>query len=223
MVRLARGVYAQNEPLTVPGTVRSLQRMGGDLVVGSNTSLRLHGVDRVKPADLFASICLSGSDRPPEWIFTWDDRVLIKHLGTKRLFRFDRTATGASLNKRSHFLTEFGWLGVTFWMSSVERALFEVLSEVPNRVSFEEANTLMVRASEVVSQRTLRLLLDRTVSVKVKRLFLWFAEGLQFRCVNGLEVARYIGSGRRQLVRHGRFVNKYLMTVPKDFTRSRYP
>lgn len=223
MVRLARGVYTQNEPLTVPGIVRSLQRMGSDLVVGSNTALRLHGVEPAKPADLFASISLSGSDRPPKWIFKWDDRVRIQHLGTKRLFRFDRTATGGALSKRSHFVTEFGWLGVTFSMSSVERALFEVLSEVPDRVTFEGANSLMVRASEVVSQLTLRRLLERTVSLKVKRLFLWFAEGLEYECVDHLDVARHIGSGRRQLATQGRFVNKYLMTVPRDFTPSRSP
>ena len=216
MVSLARGAYAQDEPLTVAGIVRSLQRMGNNLVVGGETALRLHGTLRAKPAELFSRVSLSGSARPPSWLFKWDDRVQFDYLGTARLFKFSRLDT-ASLDDYVQFVREFGWMGVTFRISSVERAMFEMLSEVPRRVSFDDARNLMERAHVHASQVTLRRLLDQSVGVKVNRLFLWSAERLRYGCVQGLDRARYIGTGRMQLVDGGRYVRRYLMTVPKEF------
>ena len=217
MVSLARGAYAQDEPLTVVGIVRSLQRMGSDLVVGGETALRLQGVLRAKPAELFSWVSLSGSTPPPSWLFKWDGSVQFDYLAAARLFKFGRGGAVSWPDDRLHFVSEFGWMGVTFRISSVERAMFEMLSEVPQRVSFDNARNLMERARAHASQIKLRRLLDQSMSLKVNRLFLWSAERLGYHCVRGLDRASYIGTSRMQLVDGGRYVRRYVLTVPKEF------
>ena len=212
---LARGFYTQPEPLTVAGIVRSLQRMGSDLVIGGSEAMRLHGILASKPAELFSRVTLSGLDRPPAWLFNWDKSVRFDHLRTKRLFNFGKPADGASLDRFRHHVSQFGWMGVTFQIANVERALFEMLSEVPSRVSFATANNLMGKLSGTSRQREFRQVLEQCVSVKVKRLFLWHAEQLEYGCVDGLQIGQYIGTGKRQVVKGGRYVKKYLMTVPR--------
>lgn len=217
LVTLARGVYAQDEPLTVAGIMRSLQRMGSDLVVGGETALRLHGVLPGRPAELFMRVCLTGRDRIPEWLSRWHRDVEFERLGTARLFRFGMPDSGTLLDRRRHFVKEFGWLGLTFQVSSVERALFEMLSQVPDRLTFGQARDLMASVHPEASQQTLRRLLDRSASVKVNRLFLWYAGHMGYRCARGLDVASYIGTGKRQFVPGGRYVKAYRMTVPRNF------
>ena len=223
MVSVARGVYRQDEPLTVAGIVRSLQRTGSDLVVGGQSAMRLHGILETKPSKLFAKISLSGYDRPPSWLSQWDDGLRFDHLRIGRLFKLERPEAGPPLGKRTHFLSEFGWMGVTFWISSVARALFEILSEVPDRVSFEDANDLMKKVAFASTELTLRPVLDQSVSIKVNRLFLWFAERLGYQWVERLNIERYIGSGKRQIAKNGRYVKKYCMTVPRGFPASQQP
>ncbi len=217
ILSLARGVYAQDEPLTVAGIARSLRRMGSDLVVGGETALRLHGVLPVKPAELFSRICLSGRDRPPGWMHSWDRRVRFDYLATSRLFRFGRPKEGLPMGEADRFAEEFGWMGVSFPISCVERALFEVLSEVPERAEFEDVRAMIRRVWRASSRPRFRRLLDESVNVKVNRLFLWAAEETGYRVALDGEISRYIGTGKRQLVKGGRYVGRYLMTVPRDF------
>ena len=223
IVALARGVYAQGAPLTVPGIVHSLQRMGNDLVVGGETAMRLHGVLGAAPGAPLEKVTLSGYDRLPAWFGQVDTPCRFERQSIGRLLDLDRPGPGESLDTDAHFVQRFELFGMGFWMTRVERALFEVLSEVPEQVSFQKAWQLVDRAAGRCSPRILRRILDRSVNVKANRLILWLAEMRGLDWFQGLELGRYIGSGKRQLVRGGRYVRKYRMTVPRGFPPSRPP
>lgn len=60
-------------------------------------------------------------------------------------------------------------------VSSPERALLELLDELPNSESFHQAD-MLVEGLRNLSPRKLQKLLDDSRSVKVKRLFFWFAD-----------------------------------------------
>lgn len=60
-------------------------------------------------------------------------------------------------------------------MSPPERAILELLDEIPNRETVHQADVLMEGLLNL-SPRRLQTLLSQCKSVKVKRLFFWFAE-----------------------------------------------
>ena len=71
-------------------------------------------------------------------------------------------------------------------MSSPERAILELLDEVPQRETFHQADVLM-EGLRNLSPRRLHTLLVDCRNVKVKRLFLWFAERHNHAWLKGLD------------------------------------
>jgi hypothetical protein len=115
-------------------------------------------------------------------------------------------------------LTEFTW-GMSDWpllYSCEERAILEVLQDVPEHESIYEAHVLM---QGLVNLRPARLmkLLEACSSVKVKRLFLALAERRNHAWFKHLDVgAIKIGSGKRMLAPGGILHPKYQITLPAD-------
>jgi hypothetical protein len=67
-----------------------------------------------------------------------------------------------------------------------------------------------------LSPRRLQGLLADCKSVKVKRLFFWFAERHNHVCLQKLDRAGIdLGKGKRMLVRGGKLDSKYNITVPE--------
>lgn len=101
-------------------------------------------------------------------------------------------------------------------MSSPERAILELLDEVPKRETFHQADVLIEGLSNL-SPRRLQPLLTACRSVKVKRLFLWFAERHRHAWLNKLDRNRIdLGKGNRMLVRGGKLDPKFKITVPES-------
>src|SRR5438876_574400 len=71
-------------------------------------------------------------------------------------------------------------------MSSPERAILELMDEVPQRETFHQADVLM-EGLRNLSPRRLHTLLVACRNVKVKRLFLWFAERHQHAWLKKLD------------------------------------
>jgi hypothetical protein len=75
---------------------------------------------------------------------------------------------------------------------------------------FEGATTL--RPSLVMT------LLSGCKNVKVKRLFLWFADRQQHQWFKRLKVSAIdLGSGKRAIAKGGKLDKKYLITVPAEY------
>jgi hypothetical protein len=99
-------------------------------------------------------------------------------------------------------------------MSTPERAILELLNEVPQRETFHQADMLMDGLRNL-SPRRLQTLLVECRSVKVKRLFLWFAERHHHAWLHKLDRRRIdLGHGKRMLVRGGKLDKKFNITVP---------
>ena len=105
-------------------------------------------------------------------------------------------------------------------MSSPERAILELLDELPRHETFHQADVLL-DGLRTLRPRHLRTLILHCRSVKVKRLFLWFAERhnhawLKALDRNGID----LGRGKRMLVRGGKLDPKYHITVPEKLDAS---
>ncbi len=101
-------------------------------------------------------------------------------------------------------------------MSSPERAILELLDEVPKRETFHQADVL-VEGLRNLSPRRLQTLLVACRRVKVKRLFLWFAERHEHAWLKKLDRKDIdLGHGKRMLVRGGKLDPTFNITVPES-------
>ena len=101
-------------------------------------------------------------------------------------------------------------------LSTPERAVLELLDELPGKETFHQADMLMEGLVSLSPKRMSRLLAECR-SVKVKRLFLWLAERHGHTWLERLDREDInLGKGKRMLVRGGKLDPKYLITVPGD-------
>lgn len=180
--------------------------------------------------------------RGPETIFLYGPVVLpawVNKLGLPEKFvaRLDAMFVGRRVYRREdgklvdfydklvkpNQLAEFGLREVTWgswdWgliYSSPERAILEVLQDVPARESVHEADVLMQGLANL-RPAVVMILLKDCHSIKVKRLFLALAEKNQFSWFKHLDHdAVELGTGKRMLVPGGKLHPKYLITLPAD-------
>jgi len=99
-------------------------------------------------------------------------------------------------------------------MSLPERAVLELLDEVPRRETFHQVD-MLVDGLRNLGPRRLQTLLVGCRSVKVKRLFFWFAERHKHSWLKELDrKAVDLGKGKRMIVRGGKLDTKFNITVP---------
>jgi hypothetical protein len=102
-------------------------------------------------------------------------------------------------------------------ISSVERAIIEMLALVPQCYSFEEAAHIMEHLTWL-RPIILQPLLENCSSIKAKRLFMYLGDYYKHKWMKALNVAMIdLGSGKRSIAKHGKFINQYKITIPKDF------
>ena len=112
--------------------------------------------------------------------------------------------------------THFGDGDWPLVLSTPERAILELLDQLPDRETFHQADVLMEGLVNLCPERLVRVLRECR-SVKVKRLFLWFAERHGHAWRERLDLAKVdLGRGKRMLVRGGKLDPTYLITVPAD-------
>ena len=115
--------------------------------------------------------------------------------------------------------------GNTFFVkiSSSARAIFECLYLAPQHQDLFECYELMEGLSNLRPQ-SVQALLESCSSVKVKRLFLYLAEKFRHGWLEFLDLSKIdLGAGKRSLVRKGIYVDKYKITVPKEFEKDEQP
>ena len=210
---IARGVFTRSDSsLKWQGVVSSLQRMGSDLTVGGLSALELQGFAHYLPFSGEATIHLYGRMKLPDWAnrLRVGARFVAHNAG--RLFAPATAESGGG------FTVDLPW-GDQSWtlrVSTPERAVLELLQEVPSGVSFEHAEQLMQGLS-TLSPRRLESLLRATHSIKAKRLFFWLAERQNHAWANKLDASVFdLGSGKRVLAKGGKLDKKYRITVPEE-------
>lgn len=100
--------------------------------------------------------------------------------------------------------------------ASVERACLEILQLAPNQFGLVEA-AMIFESLTTLRPRLMQSLLAACTSVKVKRLFLYFAERADLPIARHLALDQLdLGTGDRSLVRDGRYVAKYKLVLPAE-------
>jgi hypothetical protein len=115
----------------------------------------------------------------------------------------------------SPVMVSAGGLTLPIRYSSKERAVLELLDELPEHESFHQADALMEGMSDL-SLAPPANPAGACASVKVKRLFLFFADRHRHAAIL-LDMSRVdLGSGKRVLVKGGKLDPRYNITVPSD-------
>lgn len=227
----------EDEVLRWQHVVISLQTlMDRPLIVGGRTALELQGYAHYLSSMGPREIHLYGDERPPGWLSKLDLESRFIFHNAKRLFREEPIARGLGALKRNlrtdrgvsadpvhGGLTQTPW-GHWDWpltLSTPERAILELLDELPKRETFHQADMLMEGLRNLSPRRLRKLLLDCR-SVKVKRLLFWFAERHNHAWFKHLDQDGIdLGRGKRMLVRGGKLDSKYRITVPKELNGNR--
>ena len=114
-------------------------------------------------------------------------------------------------------LTELTVNNQTVKASIIELAVLEVLEKVTDESSFISASELFQGLTSL-RPRKLQSLLERSPSVKVKRLLLFLAHYYQHPWLKRIDESKVeLGSGNRQIVNGGYVDRKYKITVPLKF------
>jgi Transcriptional regulator, AbiEi antitoxin, Type IV TA system/Transcriptional regulator, AbiEi antitoxin N-terminal domain len=206
--------------------VVSLQTLlAHDLIVGGRTALELHGFAHFVPQSM-SQVYLYGPKPPPKWladlpcgvdfVYRKDSKLFGEHLASTAPHSLE-SATGSN-TARLDGITSQPW-GQWHWpltLSSPERAILEYLDELPENESFHQADMLMQGLSTLSPNRMQALLAD-CHNIKVKRLFLFFADRHHHAWLKRIDrKAISLGHGKRMLVKGGRYDTKYRITVPGD-------
>lgn len=197
--------------------VLSLQRiMGYQVHVGGPTALHEQGL---------AHYLGFGEDQVfvygdvPSWLNrlpkTWqlEQRSL-------RLFNDGSTAVKSARGRENYLNCDVPMVDVWRWpmtMSEPERAILEAIDELPNRLGFEYVDTLFESLVNLRPELLSKLLAECT-SIKVKRLFLVFADRHGHSWLSHLNKDQIdLGSGPRALVDGGKLHPTYRIYVPSEF------
>lgn len=194
--------------------VLSMQRlMHYDIHVGGKTALALHGHTHYVNLGDRETVYLYGNDIP-----TWLKRLPTHHVFETRsrgLFGGDAVRTGIEeTTDRSTAFSDSRW---PLTASSPERAILELINELPKKETFDNVDALFQGLTNLRPQR-LDEMLALCKSVKVKRLFFVFADRHHHAWRKHLDPSAYdLGSGPRALVEDGRIHPVYRVFVPKDY------
>jgi hypothetical protein len=187
-----------------PGAVFGLQQ-GSAIHPGGRSALALRGYAHYIPMGR-ERVWLYGlqGERLPRWFraHDWDADVRVVHTN---IFGTEPDA----------WVTPFDMGNFAVRVSSLERAMMELLHLVPRHQTLEEARLVMeglVSLRAEVVQELLRL----CRSVKVKRLFMVLAEQFMHPWLERIDTSAVdFGRGKRQVVEGGFLHPRYHITLPR--------
>ena len=230
----ARGVYRlPGPPLKWQSVVASLQLVEGSYVhVGGRTAIVQRGLGHYARLSGEEKISLYSPGTLPPWVNKlgisekfehFQDAgfsVLRVHRDEKGvLHRFGKDEGPIAPEALGKFgLVEIKW-GTFDWpliFSGEERAILELLQNVPERESIYEAYVLLQGLVSLLPERVTTLL-RACHSIKAKRLFLALSARLNHAWFKYLDLKDVdLGAGKRSLFPGGKLDSKYHITLPAD-------
>jgi hypothetical protein len=226
--RIAPRVYRRPSQLTKTSlrwdiVVLSLQQvMHKPLHVGGRTAVALSGYAQYVEAGDTSRVYLYGLDFP-SWLAKLPLSAQFEPRSLK-LFadsntgvearRYDpRSSEASSPSKGAEPTNPWEW---SLTMSAPERAILEMIDELPHHESFHQVDVVMEGLANLRPQLVGKLL-QECESVKVKRLFLWYADRHGHAWFKHLDQSFVnLGKGKRQLVPQGHFDSRYQITLPTE-------
>ena len=192
--------------------------------IGGRTALDLRGFPGI--VEQSAGIHLYCRERLPAWLHALPlERHFILHSPERLLPGLEPFADRWSLDVEwsAPELLEQGFRvqpwGEWDWplvLSAPERAYLELLDELPERETFQTADEFMRRLAGL-RPRCVQRLLELSGNVKVKRLFLFFADRHRHAWIEQIDRSRVdLGRGRRIVAADGVWNAAYRITVPAE-------
>jgi hypothetical protein len=191
----AGAVYALQEQLKLP------------VHIGGKSAIGYQGHAHYLPLgkEIVTLYCPYKTDIP-KWFVNYDWKVNLK-IKVINLFKSD---TDETIKKREV-------QGFPLMVSSLERALFEILADVPGNQTLDESLKI-IESLNTLNPGILQTLLETCNSIKVKRLFLLLAEKANHQWLQRLKIETIdLGSGNRVLYKGGTLNKKYKITILRDW------
>jgi hypothetical protein len=188
------------------GALSSLQQQSNHSVhIGGRTALALSGQAHYLQINMqTVSLFKEPKEDLPKWFLSnqWD-------------YGFE--VTNVSLfHDKSVGYKDYEANGLTLKISNPARALMECLSQCPDKFPLVEGFEIM---ENLLSLRpvVVQTLLEQCKSIKIKRLFLFFAEKVGHSWFSDLDTSKInLGKGVRRIVPNGKYVSKYELMLPEE-------
>lgn len=209
---LGRGAFKRpNETVTWQGAIYSLQKqLALPVHVGALTALEMTGYQHYVRFQHAKAYVVSGPEVIlPKWFRdNWGDQV--RHICSKLL----STQTAMTVRESPE--------GLPLDCSSPERAILETLHLTPAEFDPVEVAQI-IEGMTSMRPKVMQDLLEACSSIKVKRLFLYFAERSQLSLVDKLDLTRIeLGTGKRAITKTGRLTAKYDLLLPDELVADGY-
>ena len=204
---IGHGAFKHSEDnVDWPGGLYALQdQLNLDVHVGGRSAMELQGHMHFVPLGEKYSVFLFGRKRfLPVWFrdYKWKQSVSYFY-------------TNAFPYKEKIGLTKKDMGNFSITLSSKELAMMEVLYLVDKSETYEHASLLM-EGLKTLRPAVVQELLERTSSIKVKRLFMHLAEKFYHPWVKYIKLSDVnFGKGKRVIGKGGNFDSKYNISVPK--------
>jgi len=191
------------------GALSALQNIENrNIHVGGRSALELQGLAHYLQVNAYeTTLFVNGRAKLPVWFENndWNTKI--------RLFRlslFENETLG---------MADFQEGELSMRISNPARAMMECLALCPDRFPLSESFELM-EGLGFLRPAKVQELLENCKSVKVKRLFVYFAEKVNHSWFNYLDRSKIdFGVGNRSLVESGVLVSKYKLVLPGELAQ----
>jgi hypothetical protein len=210
---LTKGVYCWKESLpNWQGLVASLPRLTEQkILVGGITALELQGYSHYLKVGADQHIHLYSGSHVPPWVkslFISLQSVNVIWHSTGHLWSEEDLADkGVLIRDEQNY---------KYPVSIPERAILELLFLLPDHFSFEHTNEVFQGLTQL-SPHKMSAILMMCKSIKVKRLFFWFADKYNYPWRKHINENEYtLGAGKRVIASGGILDKRYNITVPSS-------
>jgi len=194
------------DPLVLTGALSVLQNVENlNIHIGGRSALELQGLAHyLQINNPETTIFLNDRVKLPVWFENNDWNTKIK------LFRL------SLFNDEMLGLADFQEGELTMKISNPARAIMECLALCPDKFPLSESFELMEGLGSLRPAKVQELL-KNCKSLKVKRLFLYFAEKANHNWFKYLDISKInLGVGKRSLVGSGVLISKYKLVLPDE-------
>ena len=196
------------DPFILTGALSALQNVENlNIHVGGRSALELQGFAHyLQINNLETTLFINSRAKLPLWFTNndWNTKTTIF-----RLSLFNDETLG---------MTDFQEGELIMKISNSARAIMECLALCPDKFPLSESFELMEGLASLRPAK-IQELLENCKSVKVKRLFLYFAEKANHSWFKYLDTNKIdLGVGKRSLAESGVLISKYKLVLPKELT-----
>lgn len=195
------GAYSKlNDKIELNGALYALQKqLNLNFHIGGVSALSLHGINHNLLFNRSIYIFGHRGEKLPAW-FNANYKSGIEVIKTEFL-------------PKNIGLEDMDNKDFSIVISTIERALLEMIYLAPSKNSLREIYQLM-EISSALKPKLMQELLENCTNIKVKRVFLYLADKLSYPWVRKLDLEKIdLGKGKRTIEKGGKLDKKYNIVI----------